>query len=81
MSFKQNIKNPIYWKHTLRLTLTFLVIVSLFSLFFNSVKDIISGNFDAVYQAHFANNLWMRFFLNKVVISLIYAMYSVNKKM
>ncbi len=81
MALQKNLTKKLFWINVLKVGIPFLVIVTLFTLLFNSAGDIFSGNFKAVYEMHFANKLWVRFWLSKIVISLIYGMYLTNKKM
>lgn len=81
MSLVKNIQNPTFWVNVLKVGLPFLIIVTLFSLLFNTGSAIFSGDWSAVYEYHFANKRWVRFLLQKGVISLLYGMYICNKKM
>ncbi len=81
MPLQKNVFKKLFWMNVLKIGLPFLLIVTLFTLLFNSAGDIFSGNFDAVHKVHFANKQWVRFWLSKIVISLIYGIYLTNKKM
>lgn len=81
MSLAKNIQNPNFWKNVFKVGFPFLLIVTAFSLVFNTGSAIFSGDFDKVYEVHFANNRWIRFWLSKVVISVLYGMYVSNKNM
>ncbi|CAL2102158.1 conserved protein of unknown function [Tenacibaculum sp. 190130A14a] len=81
MSLANNIKKGFFWINVLKIGMVFLLVVAAFSLFFKTGGAIFSGDFETVYNVHFANNQWVRFWLSKIVISLLYAMYTVNKKM
>ena len=81
MSFTTNIKKGSFWINVLKMASIFLIIVAAFSLFFKTGGAIFSGDFETVYNVHFANSQWVRFWLSKIVISLLYAMYTVNKNM
>lgn len=81
MSLAKNIKKGFFWINVLKIGLVFLLVVAAFSLFLKTGGAIFSGDFETVYNVHFANNQWVRFWLSKIVISLLYAMYTVNKKM
>ncbi|MBA6155770.1 hypothetical protein H3Z83_04430 [Tenacibaculum sp. S7007] len=81
MSFSENIKKSLYWGHVLKMALFLIIIISLFSLIFQTGGALFSGDFDTVYNVHFANKQWVRFFLTKIVVSILYAMYVVNKRM
>ena len=79
MSFFQKISKAEFWKNVLKVSVPFLIIVTLFALFFQNGKDIFKGDFNKVYQANFADLKWVRFWLPKVVICLIYGIYITNK--
>lgn len=79
MTFFQKVQQPSFWVNVLKITIPFLIIVTLFSLFFNSGKAIFSGDFETVNEINFSNKKWVRFWLSKVVISLIYGIYISNK--
>ena len=79
MTFLQKIQQPSFWVNVLKIAIPFLIIVTLFSLFFNSGKDIFAGDFKAVNEFNFSNKKWIRFWLSKTVISLIYGIYISNK--
>lgn len=81
MALHQNIYKKLFWVNVLKVGVPFLLIVTVFSLLFNSAGDIFSGNFKAVNDDHFTNKKWVRFWLSKIVISIIYAVYYTNKKM
>jgi len=79
MTFFQKISTSLFWKNVFRIGIPFFIIVTLFSLFFQNGKAIFSGDFNTVYQNNFADLKWVRFWLPKVVISLIYGIYITNK--
>ena len=79
MTFFEKIKQPGFWVNVLKIAIPFLFIVTLFSLVFNSGKDIFSGDFATVNEINFSNKKWIRFWLSKIVISLIYGIYISNK--
>jgi hypothetical protein len=81
MALHKNIGKGIFWINTLKVGIPFFLVVTLFSLMFNSAGDIFSGNFDVVVERHFSNKRWVRFFLSKIVISIMYGMYTTNKRM
>ncbi len=81
MSFSENIKKSLYWGHVLKMALFLIIIISLFTLVFQTGGALFSGDFDTVYNVHFANKQWVRFFLTKTTVSVLYAIYVVNKRM
>ncbi|MGB1042629.1 MAG: hypothetical protein ACPGU6_04485 [Tenacibaculum sp.] len=80
MSFSENVKKSFYWGHVLKMAIFLIVIITIFSLVFQTGGALFSGDFDTVYNVHFANKQWVRFFLTKTAVSIIYAMYVVNKR-
>lgn len=81
MSLQQNFLKKLFWINVLKIGIPFLIVVTLFALIFTSGGSIFSGDFKAVYETHFADKRWVRFWLSKVVISIIYGVYITNKKM
>ena len=81
MSLLTKFQQKEFWVNVVKIGLPFLIIVTVIILFMNNGKSIISGDFETVYQANFADKKWVRFWLTKVVISLGYGMYMTNKKM
>lgn len=81
MSLIKKFQQKEFWINVLRIAIPFLLIVVAFSLLYNSGKLILSGDFEAVYQRHFANQKWIGFWLVKVVVSMGYGMYMTNKNM
>jgi len=79
MTFFQKLATASFWKNVFKIGFPFLIMVTLFALFFGSGKDIFSGNFNAVHEAHFSNLKWVHFWLPKIVICLIYGIYITNK--
>lgn len=75
------LKQKLFWVNVFKIAFPFFVIVTLFSLLFNSASDIFSGNIDIVYERHFSDKKWIRFWLTKVTVSLIYGIYVTNKRM
>lgn len=81
MSLGKNIQNPTFWVNVLKIGLPFFIFFSFFALVFYTWSDFFSGNWKAVYEYHFANKRWVRFLLQKGVVSVLYAMYVANKNM
>ena len=79
MTFLQKIQQPGFWVNVLKIAIPFLIIVTIFSLIFNSGSAIFSGDFATVNEINFSNKKWVRFWLSKIVISLIYGIYTSNK--
>jgi hypothetical protein len=81
MTFIQKIKQPQFWNNLLRVAIPFFIIVTLFSLFFNSWKEIFSGDWAAVSIRNFEDGKWVSFWVTKVVVCFIYGAYVTNKNM
>lgn len=81
MGLLTNIQHITFWKNVLKISIPFLLIVAVFSLLFNTGSAVFSGDFEKVYAFHFAENKWIRFWLSKAVISLLYGLYITNKSM
>ncbi len=81
MNFFNKIQQPIFWSNFIKVALPFFIIVTLFSLFMNSWRDIFAGDFVKVNEINFTEGKWQRFFGIKIVISFIYGLYVTNKNM
>lgn len=81
MTFLEKVKTPIYWRHVLRIGMLFLVLLIIISLLFNSFSDILKFDLEAVKIKNFSDGKWRKFVFSKVAISLVYAMWVVNRKM
>ena len=81
MSFGKNIQKKIFWINVLKVSIPFLIFVALFSLLVNSGKALFTGDFEKVNTINFSEKKWVRFWLTKVTVSVLYGMYIVNKKM
>lgn len=79
MALFQKMQQIGFWVNVLKIAIPFLIIVTIFSLVFSSGKLILSGDFNTVYELNFSNKKWIRFWLSKIVISLIYGIYTANK--
>ncbi|CAM1334819.1 hypothetical protein [Tenacibaculum aestuariivivum] len=80
MSFSKNIQKGSFWVNVLKVSIPFLVFVTLFSLLVNSGGALFSGDFETVNTVNFSEGKWKRFWLTKVTVSVLYAIYVVNKK-
>lgn len=81
MGFTNLIKNPVFWKHTLRIAIMFVVLMTVISLLFNSFSDILKFNISAVAEKNFTNGKWVQFFGLKFIISILYAGYLTFRNM
>jgi len=80
MTFLEKIKSPGFWTNVFKIALPFFIIVTIFSLFMNSWREIFAGDFDKVNVANFTEGKWQRFWGIKIIISFGYAMYVGLKK-
>ena len=80
MSLLKNIQKGSFWINVLKVGIPFLVFVALFSLLVNSGGALFSGDFETVNTINFSDNKWKRFWITKVTVSILYAIYVVNKK-
>jgi hypothetical protein len=80
MTFLEKIKSPGFWTNVFKIALPFFIIVTIFSLFMNSWREVFAGDFDKVNVANFSEGKWQRFWGIKIIISFGYAMYVALKK-
>ena len=81
MTFAEKIKTPIFWKHTLRIASMFFILLIIISLLINSFSDILKFDTEAIVAKNFANGNWVRFFSTKLIISVLYGMWIINRNM
>ena len=81
MSFIVKIKNPVFWSNFVRVVVPFFIIVTLFSLFMNSWREIFAGDFTAVAETNFNDGKWKNFWGIKIFITVFYGLYITNKNM
>ncbi|NJW54082.1 hypothetical protein [Salinimicrobium oceani] len=80
MRILEDIKNPDYWVKVLQLGSIFFVIFVGLSLLLSHFRQIIAGNFAAIYEDEWANGQWVEYFLIKAAISLVYAIYMTSRR-
>lgn len=80
MSFSKNIQQGSFWINMLKISVPFLIFVTIFSLLVNSGSALFSGDFETVNNINFSEGKWQRFWLTKLTVSVLYAIYVVNKK-
>ncbi len=80
MRILEDLKNPDYWTKVLQLAIIFFVIFVGLSLIISHFRQIISGDFAAIYQDEFADGKWVEYLLVKAAISLVYAMYMTSRR-
>jgi len=81
MAFSENIKKSFFWSNTIKIGIVFVFFLSIVSLLLNSFSDIFSGNWQAVLEQNFSNQLWKRFFSTKVIAGFVYGVFISNKNM
>lgn len=80
MRILEDIKNPDYWVKVLQLGSIFFVIFVGLSLLLSHFRQIIAGNFAAIFEDEWANGQWVEYFLIKAAISLVYAIYMTSRR-
>ena len=81
MALSENIKKSFFWLNAIKIGIVFVFFLSIVSLLFNSFSDIFSGDWQAVLEKNFSNQLWKRFFSTKVIAGFVYGVYVSNKNM
>lgn len=81
MTFAEKIRTLIFWKHVLRISVLFFILLVIISLLINSFSDILKFDTEAIYAENFADDKWIRFFVTKLVISLLYGIWVINRNM
>jgi type II secretory pathway component PulC len=81
MALSENIKKSLFWLNAIKIGIVFVFFLSIVSLLLNSFSDIFSGNWQAVLEQNFSNQLWKRFFSTKVIAGFVYGVYVSNKNM
>ena len=79
MALSENIKKSFFWLNVIKIGIVFIFFLSIFSLLFNSFSDIFSGDWQAVLEKNFSNQLWKRFFSTKFIAGFVYGVYVSNK--
>ena len=80
MRILEDIKNKDYWVKVLQLGSVFFVIFVGLSLIISHFRQIMAGDFAAIYKDEFANGMWVEYFLIKAAISLVYAIYMTSRR-
>lgn len=80
MGILDNFKNPDFWKKTLILAGVFFLLFVMISLVISHFRQIVAGDFAAIYQEEWANGKWVNYFLVKAAISLVYAIYMTSRR-
>lgn len=80
MKVLENFKNPDFWVKVLQLALVFFVIFVGISLIISHFRQIISGDFAAIYEDEWSDGKWVNYFLIKAAISFVYAVYMTSRR-
>lgn len=80
MRILEDFKNPDYWVKVLQLGTIFFVIFVGLSLVISHFRQIIGGDFAAIYEDEWADGKWVEYFLVKAAISLVYAIYMTSRR-
>ena len=80
MRILEDLKNSDYWLKVFQLGTIFFVIFVGLSLIISHFRQIISGDFELIYQDEFADGKWVEYLLIKAAISLVYAMYMTSRR-
>lgn len=80
MKILENFKNPDFWSKALKLAAVFFVIFIGISLILSHFRQIIAGDFAAIYEDEWADGKWVDYFLIKAAISLVYAVYMTSRR-
>lgn len=79
MKFNQKIRQTQFWTSFAKVAFPFFMVLVFISLLFNSFKPLFSLDFSAVYDLNFGQGKWIAFFAIKLVASVLYGFYTVNK--
>lgn len=80
MRIFDNFKNPDFWLKVFQLALVFFIIFVGISLIISHFRQIISGDFAVIYEDEWANGQWVNYFLIKLAISIVYAVYMTSRR-
>ena len=81
MGILENIKSKQYWIEVVKLGVIFFVLLMGFSLLIAHFSNVISGNFAAIYKEEWADGKWVGDVALKGIISFVYAIYMVSRRM
>ncbi|WP_029037218.1 hypothetical protein [Salinimicrobium xinjiangense] len=80
MRILEDVKSSEYWMRVLQLGTIFFVIFVGLSLILSHFRQILAGEFAAIYEDEWADGKWVEYFLIKAAISLVYAMYMTSRR-
>lgn len=80
MRILEDFKSSDYWIRVLQLGSIFLVIFVGLSLILSHFRQIMAGDFAAIYEDEWADGQWVEYFLIKAAISFVYAIYMTSRR-
>lgn len=80
MQIFENFKSQEFWVNVAKLATVFFILFVIISLVISHFSEIFSGDFETVYQEEWANGKWINYFLIKLAISFVYAVYMVSRQ-
>lgn len=81
MGIMDNFKNKQYWIEVMKLGVIFFVLFMGFSTLIAHFSKVFSGDFAAIYREEWADGKWVADVALKGVISFVYAIYMVSRRM
>lgn len=81
MGIMDNIRTRRFWVEVLKLGTIFFVLFMGFSLLFAQFSNVTSGNFEQIYQEEWADGKWVGDVALKAIISFVYSIYMVSRRM
>ena len=75
------VQTKLFWTKLIKVAIPFFIVVTLFSLFMNSWREIFAGDFAVVSETNFSDGKWKNFWGMKLIVSFIYSFYTANKNM
>lgn len=80
MTFVNNLKDSSFWMDVLKLAGIFFLLFVGISILISHFSEVISGNFEVIYQEEWAHGQWVNYFLIKAAISFVYAVYMTSRR-
>ncbi len=80
MGYLDNFKSKDFWIEVLKLSIVFFIIFVALSLLISNFSNIMSGNWDAVYEQEWSNGKWKKDLSIKAAITVVYAVYMTSRK-
>lgn len=80
MAILDNFKDKQFWVEVFKLFIVFFIIFMIMFVLFDQFRNVISGNFSAVYENLWSEGKWKSDIGFKAAISFVYAMYMVSRR-